>query len=340
MNLMELSGLAADRLPLPDVILRTGIATRVAATRRLLAATPDAAEAAFVRDLAAMPIAIDTDAANAQHYELPPDFFGLVLGPRRKYSSCLYEPGETLAQAEARALAETCAHADLADGQHILELGCGWGSLSLWMAERYPTARITAVSNSRPQRLHIEAQAAARGLGNLRVITADMNVFAPEGTFDRIVSVEMFEHMSNWHDLLARLRSWLKPDGRAFLHVFSHRRTPYRFHTEDRGDWIAQYFFTGGIMPSHGMIRHFGDLFSVEAEWQWSGTHYERTALHWLANMDANKPAVARIMREVYGAEARMWTRRWRIFFLATAGLFGDSGGREWGVSHWRLRPA
>ncbi len=340
MNLLELSGLAADRLPLPDVILRTGIATRVAATRRALAAAPEQAEADFVRDLAAMPVAIHTDAANQQHYELPPDFFGLLLGPRRKYSSCLYAPGETLAQAEERALAETCAHADLADGQHILELGCGWGSLSLWMAERYPAARITAVSNSRPQRLHIEAQAAARGLANLRVITADMNVFAPEGQFDRVVSVEMFEHMSNWHDLLGRLRAWLKPQGRAFLHVFSHRRTPYRFHTEDRGDWIARYFFTGGIMPSHGMIRHFGGLFTVEAEWQWSGAHYERTALHWLASMDANRPAVGRIMREVYGAEARMWTRRWRIFFLATAGLFGDSGGREWGVSHWRLKPA
>lgn len=340
MTLLELTGLAADRLPLPDVILRTGVATRVAATRRQLAVAPASAEAAFAAELARMPIAVHTDAANAQHYEIPPAFFGLVLGPRRKYSSCLYAPGDTLAQAEERALAETCTHADLADGQDILELGCGWGSLSLWMAERYPAARITAVSNSRPQRLYIEGQAVARGLGNLRVITADMNVFAPEGQFDRIVSVEMFEHMSNWRDLLGRLRSWLRPEGRAFLHVFSHRSTPYRFHTEDKGDWIAQYFFTGGIMPSHGMIRHFGDLFSVEAEWTWSGAHYQATALDWLANMDREAAAVAPIMRTVYGAEARMWTRRWRIFFLATAGLFGDSGGREWGVSHWRLRPA
>jgi cyclopropane-fatty-acyl-phospholipid synthase len=340
MNLTQLAGLAADRLPLPDFVLRSSIAARCAATRRALAATPERAEADFVRDLATYPIAIHTEAANAQHYELPADFFGLVLGPRRKYSSCLFTPGETLAQAEDRALAETCAHADLHDGQDILELGCGWGSLSLWMAEHYPTAQITAVSNARPQRLYIEAQAAARGLSNLRIITADTNVFQPEATFERIISVEMFEHMSNWHDLLTRLRSWLRPDGRAFLHVFSHRRTPYRFHMEDKADWIAQYFFTGGIMPSHTMIRQFSDLFTLEAEWQWPGTHYEKTALHWLANMDAHKPEIARIMYAVYGPDAAMWTRRWRIFFLATAGLFGDSAGREWGVSHWRLRAA
>ncbi len=338
MNLRELAGLAADRLDLPDAILKAGVSALVSRTSRLLAAAPDSAEADFVRDLAAAPIALHTDAANAQHYELPPEFFGLVLGPRRKYSSCLYQPNDTLAQAEDRALAETCAHADLADGQHILELGCGWGSLSLWMAERYPASRITAVSNSRPQRLYIEAQARARGLANLTVITADMNNFAPEGRFDRIVSVEMFEHMSNWHELLARLNLWLTPDGRVFLHVFSHRRTPYRFHTEDRADWIAQYFFTGGIMPSHSMIRRFAPTFELEQEWSWNGRHYQRTALDWLANFDRDPDAVARILRPVYGADTRMWTRRWRIFFLATAGLFGYASGDEWGVSHWKLR--
>jgi cyclopropane-fatty-acyl-phospholipid synthase len=284
-------------------------------------------------------IAEFTAAANTQHYELPPEFFAEVLGPRRKYSSCLYQPGDTLAQAEDRALAETTAHADLADGQDILELGCGWGSLSLWIAERFPASRITAVSNSRPQREFIEAAAAARGLTNLRVITADMNVFDPAAIFDRVVSVEMFEHMANWRALLTRVRTWLRPGGKLFLHVFSHARTPYRYQTDDPDDWIAQFFFSGGIMPSHDLIRQFPDLFEVEADWRWDGTHYERTALDWLANYDANAPVIAPILRQVYGAAAPLWTRRWRIFFLATAGLFGHAGGRIWGVSHHRLVP-
>jgi cyclopropane-fatty-acyl-phospholipid synthase len=148
----------------------------------------------------------------------------------------------------------------------------------------------------------------------------------------------MFEHMSNWHSLLGRIRDWLAPEGRLFLHVFSHRRMPYRFETEDKADWIAQYFFTGGIMPSHGMIRQFGELFTLEAQWLWNGAHYEKTALGWLANFDRDPDVIGRILRPVYGTETRMWTRRWRIFFLATAGLFGFDGGEEWAVSHWRLR--
>lgn len=340
MSLRTLAGHAADRISLPDVILRTGIAAMVGRTARLLAAAPGDAEARFIAEMAGRPVAETPDAANEQHYELPPAFFALVLGPHRKYSSCLYEPGDTLAQAEARALAETCAHAGLADGQTILELGCGWGSLSLWMAERYPAARITAVSNSRPQRAFIEAEARARGLGNLDVVTADMNGFAPEGRFDRVVSVEMFEHMANWPALLGRVRGWVAPGGRLFLHVFSHRSTPYRFETEDKADWIAQHFFTGGIMPSHGMPGRFTDLFTVEESWRWSGSHYARTARDWLANYDARAGEIAPILRRVYGDDAAMWTRRWRLFFLATEGLFGHAGGAEWGVSHYRLVPA
>ena len=339
MTLRRLGFLAADHLPLPDWLLAACISQLCARTRRDLAAAPATATADFVAAMARRPIAIHTDAANAQHYELPPAFFALVLGPHRKYSSCLYQPGDTLEAAEARALAETCQHADLADGQHILELGCGWGSLSLWMASRYPHARITVVSNARPQRAYIEAEATRRGLTNLPVLTADMNSFDPDARFDRVVSVEMFEHMSNWHDLLGRVRTWLTPNGRAFLHVFSHRRTPYSFETTDSSDWIAQHFFTGGIMPSHAMIREYRDLFTVEAEWRWDGTHYQRTALHWLANFDANRPAIDAILRNVYGTQAAKWARRWRIFFLATAGLFGHAGGQEWAVSHYRLTP-
>jgi cyclopropane-fatty-acyl-phospholipid synthase len=246
----------------------------------------------------------------------------------------------TLDQAEARALEDTAAHADLADGQRILELGCGWGSLTLFMAERYPAAAITAVSNSHAQRRHIETEAAARGLTNITVVTADMNDFAPSALFDRVVSVEMFEHMANWRALLRRIASWLAPDGRVFVHVFAHRAQPYRFDHRDPADWIAQHFFTGGIMPSHGLMRQFPECFTVEQEWRWNGRHYQRTALDWLANFDAHRARINRILAETYGAEARVWERRWRLFFLATAGLFGHAGGEEWGVSHYRLRPS
>lgn len=340
MSLVAAAVTAAERMPLPDSVMRAGIAALVGRTARKLRSAPAGTERAFAEAMRSHPIALFTADANEQHYEVPPGFFEKVLGPRLKYSCCLYpEAGTTLAQAEEFALAETVAHADLADGQDILELGCGWGSLTLWMAERFPTSRITAVSNSAPQREHIEAQAAQRGLLNVEVITADMNRFSTERRFDRVVSVEMFEHMSNWPQLLANIHGWLRPDGRLFLHVFSHQATPYRFDHTDKADWIAQHFFTGGIMPSHNLIRHVAEPFELEAEWRWSGTHYERTALDWIALYDANAEAIEPVLRATYGADWQLWRRRWRLFFLATAGLFGANGGQEWGVSHYRLRP-
>ena len=330
-----------ERLPLPDAATRAGIGWLVARSRARLAAADPQATARFAAAMAAYPVAQHTDDANAQHYEVPAEFFALMLGPRRKYSCCFYDTDSTsLAQAEEHALAETTHHAGLADGQRILELGCGWGSLSLWMAQRFPAARITAVSNSRSQRDYIEQRAGALGLSNLQIVTADMNVFATDGRYDRIVSVEMFEHIANWRPLLERMRGWLEPDGRAFLHVFSHRKAPYRFERADKTDWIAQHFFTGGIMPSHDLIGEFADLFAVEAEWRWSGTHYRRTAEDWLANFDRNAADIDIILARVYGAEAALWRRRWRLFLLATSGLFGHADGAEWGVSHYRLKPA
>lgn len=327
-----------ERTPLPDLVTRLGVAALVGVGSRSLGETDDAA---FARSMAAAPIAEATDAANRQHYEIPAAFFAAVLGPRRKYSCCYYPTGrESLADAEIAALDATVERAKLADGQRILELGCGWGSLTLFMAERFPAAEITAVSNSASQWLHILETAAQRGLRNVRVVTADMNAFAPEGRFDRIVSVEMFEHMANWLALLARVRAWLEPEGRLFIHVFSHRSRPYRFNAGDEKDWIAQHFFTGGVMPSHGLMRQFPELFAVERDWRWSGRHYEKTARGWLANFDANTAAIDSILIEVYGAEAGLWRRRWRLFFLATAGLFGHAGGADWGVSHYLLRPA
>jgi cyclopropane-fatty-acyl-phospholipid synthase len=329
-----------ERTPLPDWLTSAGISYLVSRTQRRLA-RPDAVdEERFAQEMSVHPVAYNTDDANRQHYEIPEEFFGMVLGQHRKYSCCLYRTdSDTLEMAEANALAETCAHAGIADGQRILELGCGWGSLSLWMAGHYPKARITSVSNSNSQREYIMKTARERGYSNLDVVTADMNTFATDDRFDRIVSVEMFEHMSNWRELLTRAKAWLKPDGRMFIHVFTHRSTPYRFELDDKEDWIAQHFFTGGIMPSHGLLRRFPDLFTVEQDWFWNGTHYARTAYDWLARQDEQRDAVMAVMRRVYGNDAELWFRRWRLFFLATAGLFGHHGGREWGVGHYLLRP-
>jgi len=332
---------AAEHVPLPDVVIRAAIRRLCRRTAARLALGNPEADAAFAREMAARAIAEHADAANAQHYEVPAAFFGKVLGPNRKYSSGFYkEPQSTLQEAEEEALRQTIEHADLADGQTILELGCGWGSLSLTMARQFPAARIVAVSNSASQRAYIEAEAAARGLINLAVVTSDMNHFDPGARFDRIVSVEMFEHMMNWRELMIRLRTWLQPDGRFFMHIFTHRSGAYLFDSADAEDWIAQHFFTGGVMPSHHLIRQYADLFEVEKEWRWSGTHYQRTAEHWLANFDAHRREIAAILRPVYGRDTALWMRRWRWFFLATSGLFGTADGSEWGVSHYRMKAA
>jgi cyclopropane-fatty-acyl-phospholipid synthase len=331
---------AFEGAPLPDTMRKAAIRLLVAGAHRQAAGAGPGADAAFAKAMAERPIAEHTAAANEQHYELPAEFFEACLGPRLKYSSCLFAPGDTLAQAENRALAETVAHAGLADGQQILELGCGWGSLSLWMAAGLPGAQITSVSNSASQGAFIRERARELGLTNLTVVTADMNDFQAAGRFDRIVSVEMFEHMSNWRALLDRVHGWLKPDGRLFVHVFTHRTGPYRFDVEDEADWIAQHFFSGGVMPSHGLMAQFPDLFTVERDWRWSGAHYKATALQWLANYDRNIALIRPVLEEVYGGDADLWGRRWRLFFLATAGLFGHRGGGEWGVSHYLLKPS
>ena len=326
---------------LPDFARRSAIDWMVGGARRRLARNAPDSKAAFMRGMSDFNIAEHVNAANAQHYELPAAFCQFILGPQMKYSCCYYDRGvDDLGATEEQALRRIAENADLDDGQSILELGCGWGSLSLWMARKYPHARITSVSNSASQGRFINAQARMAGLTNLDAITADMNDFTPETRFDRIVSVEMFEHMSNWRELLARARIWLNPEGRLFIHVFSHRSEPYRFDMKDSSDWIAQHFFTGGIMPSHGLIRRFNDIFEVEAEWRWNGTHYARTARAWLANYDAHADEIGKILRGVYGQDATLWGRRWRLFFLATERLFGHAAGQEWGVSHYRLVPA
>jgi cyclopropane-fatty-acyl-phospholipid synthase len=339
MSLIARTITAFEAAPLPDSVRRGAVSMLVERVRRQMRHAPSNASATFAEAMRTRPIAEHTADANAQHYEVPAELFLNCLGPNLKYSSCRYDkPADTLEQAEIRALGESCANADLRNGQDILELGCGWGSLTVWMAKAYPQSRITAVSNSASQRAHIEGRLAEAGLANARIITADMNVFDIDTQFDRIVSVEMFEHMSNWRPLLEKCRRWLRPDGRMFMHVFAHKTAPYRFDVTDPSDWVAHHFFAGGVMPSRDLIANFPDLFEVEQEWWWNGKNYERTALDWLANFDRNKAKVRPVLEKTYGRDAKLWEHRWRLFFLATAGLFGHAGGEEWGVVQHRLK--
>ncbi len=294
---------------------------------------------ALVEKLRASEIAIETAAANEQHYEVPPAFFEAVLGPHLKYSSCYWPDGTNdLGAAEAAMLALTAERAGLADGQEILDLGCGWGSLSLWAAARYPNSRITAISNSSGQRAFIEAAAAARGLTNLAVRTADVRtLLLPARAFDRVVSIEMFEHMRNYEQLLRRIADWLAPGGSLFVHVFAHRRHAYPFEDAGASDWMAREFFTGGIMPSASLLHHFQDDLQLVDEWHLAGTHYARTAEAWYANLMEREPQALATLAVAYGADARTRFQRWRVFFLACAELFGYANGREWIVAHYRF---
>ena len=292
---------------------------------------------AFVAQMNSAGIALLPDMANEQHYEVPEAFYNQVLGPHRKYSCCYWRAGvNDLEAAEQAGLELTCEHAGIQDGMDILELGCGWGSLTLWMAARYPRSTITAVSNSQSQGEYIRNTARERGLQNVEVITADMNDFSIVRTFDRVVSVEMFEHMRNWGELFRRVDSWLKPDGRFFMHIFVHRNTPYLFEDRDASDWMSRYFFSGGMMPSDDLPLFFQDALKLERRWRWNGGHYQKTSEAWLQNLDSHRDRVWPVLEATYGRDfAKMWFMRWRMFFLAVAELFGYRNGDEWYVSHY-----
>jgi len=337
----------AERGWIPDPLVRAGIRRllrhRLAGEARR-APDPDRALQGFIQAMVAAELAPVPDMANRQHYEVPAAFFEAVLGRHLKYSSALWPPGvATLDEAEAAMLELTCQRAGLEDGQRVLELGCGWGSLCLWVAERHPRSRVTAVSNSASQGAFVRARAAARGLSNLTVVTADMNRFEPRlepgRGFDRVVSVEMFEHMRNWPELLRRIGGWLAPDGRLFVHVFAHQLYAYPFEVDGDGDWMARHFFTGGIMPAHSLLARIPGPLVEEERWLVPGVHYARTAEAWLARLDADPERAAAALATVLPpAEAALQVRRWRLFFLACAELFGFAGGEEWVVSHCRLR--
>jgi len=331
----------AEKGILPDPLIRLGI-KRLCGQRlsEVSALGPEALEESHQQwiDLSTTsPIAIVPEKANEQHYEVPPRFFELVLGANLKYSSGYWSKGvSSLDESEHEMLKITCERAGLVDGQDILELGCGWGSLTCFMAQKFPNSKITAVSNSKDQRNFIEQKNDKLNLQNIKVITADMNDFSTDEKFDRVVSIEMFEHMRNYDELLKRIDGWLNQNGKLFIHVFSHKKIAYPFEDKGDGDWMAREFFSGGQMPSHRLLMSFPGRMKAEASWRVDGTHYEKTSRAWLEKMDKNKKAVVKVFSNTYGEKtANIWFQRWRIFFMSCEVLFGFNEGSEWGVSHY-----
>lgn len=334
---------AMERKILPDLIIRFGI--RKLCKERLNSLKKGSLEQMqesltdYIKNLRSSPVALHTDLANKQHYELPHEFFNLVLGKNKKYSSAFWPHGcQSLDEAEQEALNITMARADLQDGFKILELGCGWGSLTLAMAHKFPNSKITAVSNSTTQRLYIENELRKRNLKNVKILTKDVTtiVTLDEAPFNRVVSVEMFEHLRNYEEILRRISTWLLPDGKLFIHIFTHKNSPYFFETKGDDDWMGKYFFTGGQMPSHNLLSHFQMDLRLEEQWVWDGHHYAKTSEAWLKNMDTHEKEILSILRKVYGNnEAKRWFQRWRIFFMSCAELFSYRKGSEWAVSHY-----
>lgn len=325
---------------LPDLVIRTGIRKFIGQRLRdEVAISVEVAEKrrlALVNELKNSPIAIETDKANDQHYQVPTEFFLNSLGENLKYSCCHWDKATNLDEAEAEMLAITIERAQVRDGQHILELGCGWGSITFALAKANPSGSVTAVSNSKTQREFILNKAKKLGIKNIEVITCDVNHLELDRKFDRVVSVEMFEHVRNYSRLLEKISNWLKDDGKLFVHIFTHRTNAYKYEVKDSSDWMSKYFFSGGIMPSEHLFYYFQEHLKVERHWVESGVHYARTARAWLDKMDQNKDKIIEIFKDHYGAnEATKWFHYWRVFYMSCEELWAYRDGNEWTVTHY-----
>lgn len=326
---------------IPDFLIRIGI--RRLLKQRLQDEKKENPEAQkkhllkLVEELKNSPIAIETKAANEQHYEVPTQFYQYCLGKHLKYSSGFWKDGvKDIDTSEKDMLDITCERAELQNGQEILELGCGWGSLSLFMSAKFPKSNFTVVSNSRTQKIYIDEQAKLRGINNLTVLTIDINNFSIDKKFDRVVSVEMFEHLRNYKLLFNKIASLLKDDGKMFVHVFTHKTYAYKFEVKDDTDWMSKYFFTGGIMPSNDLFSYFNDDLKIVNQWQVNGMHYSKTSEAWLQNMDKHKAEIIPLFKKTYGKEnTTKWWVYWRIFYMACAELWGYNKGEEWMVVHY-----
>jgi len=333
----------AEKGILPDFIIRYGIKNlcreRLKWEKNRTPGEMEHRHQLWVETMKDSPIALVPEKANEQHYEVPPSFFEKVLGPNLKYSSGFWPDGSVdLGDSETEMLKLSCERAEIQNGQDILELGCGWGSMTFFMAKEYPKSFVTAVSNSRDQRNFIINRCKKNGINNVKVITADMNEFTIPRRFDRVVSIEMFEHMRNYKELLSRIAEFLNNNGKLFIHIFSHRYLAYPYENRGSGDWMAREFFSGGMMPSHNLLLYFQDNLHVEKTWRISGLHYERTSFEWLKKMDKNRKTILEIFSDTYGpGNAEIWFQRWRIFFMSCEKLFGYNNGTEWGVSHYRF---
>jgi cyclopropane-fatty-acyl-phospholipid synthase len=332
-----------ERGRVPDVLVRQGIRTlldkRLVTQDKGTSEANRAAQAEFALSLSTGPIALEIGESNRGHFGLPSSFFREILGPRMKFSCCLFPPGvEELDRAEEAMLAETCARAGIEDGMEILDLGCGWGALAFWIAENYPGCRITAVTNTDQQREFIESLCVERSITTVRAITCDLNDFRADRIFDRIMAVEIFEYLHNWREVLARIAAMLKPEGKLFVHLFSHHRFAYPYESEGEDTYLGRYFFAGGLMPSDDLLSCFQDDLVLENRWSVPGIHYRKTAEAWLARLDSRKAAILPILREIQGSEGSVWLQRWRLFFMACVEMWGYRDGEEWGVSHYLLR--
>jgi len=334
----------SEKKLIPDSVIRYGIRTllrkRIGSLVSINPETNIQNKIDFIHKMNSSKIALVPELANKQHYEIPANFYKYCLGRHRKYSSCYWEDNtKDLDEAELLSLKLTTQHAKLTNGQNILELGCGWGSLTLWMAKKFPKSKITAVSNSSSQKTHILEQAKKRNLNNISIITEDMNKFNPKTRYDRIVSVEMIEHMRNHRQLFKKINTWLKPGGLFFMHIFVHKTQPYLFEVQDEDDWMSQYFFSGGMMPSEDLPLFFQEDLKIIDQWSWSGKQYEKTANAWLANIDSNKEKVMKTLEKIYGKDnSKKWFQRWRIFFMSCAELWGYRDGNEWKVVHYLFK--